>query len=280
MHDRTHQVYLKQHSLSAAVELRFAGPRHIRVLPAEAGHGVTFVRRDLPAGQGLFVARWHELSGSAPCATLGNPHGHELGGVAPLLGIFYLLGLDNARVEVHGAELPRLDGAGVPGLSRSIAAGLQTLDEPRDILVVRRPVRLRRGERWAELLPAVSPRMTVHLGEAGAPRRTTTVSMSLAHAVPRCSMSSGRVTDPGLVRGSRDALTVRQAALAGADDGRSGPGGRTRGILDVIGELALGGAPLVMHYRAGNPCCHLNAALVRLLVTDRAAWYTLSADAL
>jgi UDP-3-O-[3-hydroxymyristoyl] N-acetylglucosamine deacetylase len=280
---------IRQRTLSNPVTLngkaRGQRPASLRLGPAEPGSGIVLVRLDLPAGEGLFVPRWHELAPAADCVTLCNPQGHRLGALTDLLAALHGLGVDNVQAECDGSELPLIPGGALAFASAFLSAGIVDQPAPLDAMIIRRPVRLRRGDRWAELLPAPVPRVTVTL-DGDADERARTISTCLSPAIllrevastalhppchpdrfddgPREHTRPARIADPA--RGSRARHPPEQSTADGA---------LVRAVLNVFGHLALGGIPLIGHYRGNNPCCHLNAELLRLTFNDRNAWYPL-----
>src|SRR5262245_58110270 len=103
-----------QRTLKNPVEYRGIGLHSgkeikVRVRPAEAGNGVTFVRTDLDDQPEV---RAHGTNMKArqrrTCIQDGKA---EVYTCEHLLASLYALGIDNAVVEIDGEEVPGLDGA-------------------------------------------------------------------------------------------------------------------------------------------------------------------------
>jgi len=162
-------TYLReQYSLAAPtcyVGIGLHTGRHVtlRILPAGADHGIRFIRRDLPADENRFLARWDKVVGTVLSTTLGNRFGHCISTVEHLLAAFNGLGIDNAEVVLDGPEVPIVDGSAQPFVTALQNSGIKVLGVPRDVFVVRRPVRVQQGERWAELLPDRVPRISLSI---------------------------------------------------------------------------------------------------------------------
>ena len=76
--------------------------------------------------------------------------------VEHLLSAACALGVDNARVEVDGPELPAMDGSAAPFVYLLSSAGLYAQRAPRKIMRVTRTLSLSEGERYLCSLRAAS----------------------------------------------------------------------------------------------------------------------------
>ena len=129
--------------------------------PARAETGIVFVRSDLPRPVEI-PATPASLCRTHLATTLG--HGAEtVDTVEHLLAAFYGLGIDNARVEVEGPELPGMDGSSATFAHRIRAAGSFEQDVPRRVLRVRRPIEIRDGDRRIRAEPALGLRISYEI---------------------------------------------------------------------------------------------------------------------
>ena len=82
----------------------------VRVIPAEADHGIVFKRVDLNENN-LIKANFNNVSSARLCTTLENKKGVKVSTVEHLLAAFYIAGIDNALVEIDNEEVPIMDGS-------------------------------------------------------------------------------------------------------------------------------------------------------------------------
>src|SRR5262245_33998876 len=82
----------------------------LRVRPAPPGHGVTFVRTDLPGSPKVPCDVRHLVSRQRRTALQGE-NGAEVHTVEHFLSCCTALRLDNLVVEITGPECPGMDGS-------------------------------------------------------------------------------------------------------------------------------------------------------------------------
>ena len=141
---------LKQPVGCTGIGLHSAKPVRLRLLPAPAGHGIRFARVDVGVEIPADLAH---LSRQDHATTLSRD-GVSVDTVEHLLSALFALGVDDARVEVDGAEIPILDGSAAPFVILIHEAGLRPHHEARQYLKVLKPVEVTRGNKWARLVPA------------------------------------------------------------------------------------------------------------------------------
>src|SRR5262249_29153358 len=114
---------------------------NITLLPAPAAHGIVFVRTDLPTRTEIpAVARY--VVNTELATTLGRD-GSEIATVEHLLAAMSGLGIDNARIELDGPEVPIMDGSAAPFAYLIRSAGVRVLDAPSSFAAVKNPSSVR-----------------------------------------------------------------------------------------------------------------------------------------
>jgi UDP-3-O-[3-hydroxymyristoyl] N-acetylglucosamine deacetylase / 3-hydroxyacyl-[acyl-carrier-protein] dehydratase len=134
-----------QQTVSGSAELTGSGlhtgtPARIRFLPAEAGTGIRFRRTDLEGSPEVPVSL-DNIRGTELGTTLGEGEA-EVKTVEHLLAAVGAVGLDNAVIEIHGPEVPIMDGSFRPFLDALLGAGLREQDAPARVWKVSAPVSL------------------------------------------------------------------------------------------------------------------------------------------
>jgi len=252
----------------------------MRLVPAPADTGIVFRRTDLDffpiEAHGHNVAR-------VSYATSLMKKGVLLSTTEHVLAAIYSCGIDNVFVDVDAIELPILDGSAEPFIEMLDAAGIR---------------RLRRKRRYLKLLKSVEVvedgrRIAIYPGDEFAVRcyvdfphplvGKQEVEMVVNAEAFRRVLSRARTfcfesdIEPlramGLIRGG----SLENAIVLTKDGMLNGPlrypdeFGRHK-ALDLIGDLALVGLPLLGRVEAHKAGHALHTQLVSRLLADRSAW--------
>lgn len=264
-------------------------PVRVEFRPAPVGSGITFVRDDLVGSvDDPSVAA---VIGSRQPATrrtvLRGAGGAEVAMVEHVLATLSGLGIDNCEVGVTAAEMPGCDGSAAPFVDAIDAVGVAEQAAPYQPLVVSRPVRCGEKQSWVEARPPMGPGLSIEYrldyGVDSAIGRQWLVVQVDPDAF-RYEVAAARtflleseakaLTEQGLGRHVRpsDLLIFRDRAATDTDRApidnplRYADECVRHKILDVVGDLALAGRPIVGHVVA---CCsghRLNGDLVEQLI--------------
>lgn len=152
-----------QHTLGASFErsgvgLHSGASVQVRVLPAEPGQGRYFVRVDLPGGPEI-PAHVSRVSQTVLSTELAQGES-RVRTVEHLLSALAGLGVDNARIEVDGVELPLLDGSALEWVAAIAQVGVVPQAVARSRLTVSEPIWVCQGDAFVAALPAPAPRLT------------------------------------------------------------------------------------------------------------------------
>ena len=121
----------------------------LTLLPAPADHGIVFRRTDL----GFDIpATFDRVIDTTLCTVIGEGAA-RVGTVEHLLAALSGAGVDNALIEVDGPEVPIMDGSAAPFSFLVECAGVVSLNTPRKVIEILRPVRVSDGLAFAELRP-------------------------------------------------------------------------------------------------------------------------------
>src|ERR687898_3121873 len=149
----------QQTTLRAPVTLSGCGVHsgdEVRVVlhPAEANHGIVFLRTGLSGGRDRLIdARHVAVSATELCTVIGERESGAVATIEHLMSAFYGLGIDNALVEIDGPEVPILDGSAAPFVEAIDRAGIVAVNAQRRYLKVLKTVRVACGKAFAELRP-------------------------------------------------------------------------------------------------------------------------------
>ena len=130
------------------IGLHTGEPCAVSLGPGAADSGLVFVRnhKEIPA-------RAEFVTEAKRGVRLGEGS-HSILLVEHLLAALHGLGVDNARIEVEGPELPAGDGSALPFVRLIRQAGIAAADGQRKPLLVRQPLWVGEGDRYLIALPA------------------------------------------------------------------------------------------------------------------------------
>lgn len=295
----------RQTTISKSVSMQGVGlhtgvETRLTFLPAEPGHGITFVRTDLENSPEIKADLDHVIDLERG-TTIGVDN-VRINTVEHVLSAISGLELDNVIVQLDNVEPPVMDGSIKPFVDLLIEAGTQTQDAEREYLEIKTPIFYSEPDRGIDLvvLPSDTLRITFlvdyknpalgtqytslvslkdEFAEEFAPARTFCFLSELA-MLKKQNLIRGGSLDTAIVicdNGKTQADVDELAALFGIKE--HVPIG-TSGILadmplrfhnepvrhkaaDLIGDLALIGVPLKAHVLAARSGHRANVALAR-----------------
>lgn len=273
----------------SGVGLHHGVPVRMTLGPAASGTGVVFIRADLDGFE--IPADWRSVA-KVSYATSLMRQGVLLSTTEHLLSTFYALGIDNVRVEIDNLEVPIIDGSSARFVEMIREVGVKRQRKPRRYLRPTRPVEAVEGEKRIRVEPADRFEL---LCETHFPHPLVG-SQSLETVVESDSYATeiapartfgferdlAQMRDMGLIRGA----SLDNAVCFG-EGGVLNPGGLRfpdepcrHKALDLIGDLALLGRPLLGRVEAHLAGHALHTALVRKIHADPSCYELLTADAL
>ncbi|MBI4549352.1 MAG: UDP-3-O-[3-hydroxymyristoyl] N-acetylglucosamine deacetylase [Candidatus Omnitrophica bacterium] len=115
-------------------------PASVKIHPAAAGTGIVFVRTDQDPKLEIraVIENVDVQQGQGRQTTLRSGE-VKIRTIEHLMAALFGAGIDNARVEIEGEELPGLDGSAAEYLELLKGAGLAAQDLPRQVWVVDKP---------------------------------------------------------------------------------------------------------------------------------------------
>jgi UDP-3-O-[3-hydroxymyristoyl] N-acetylglucosamine deacetylase len=262
-------------------------PARLTLSPAEAGTGIVFATRD---GDNPIAAHWTNVR-STRLRTEIAAGAARVSTIEHLMAAFAGLGVDNALVEIDESEVPALDGSALPFVAAIRQAGIARLGASRRVIKIVETVRLSDGAGWAEFAPTNRGclDLDVEIAFPGAIGRQR-IALPLTSPIFGREIASARSF--GFLRDAEQLW--RQGLALGASlencvifdgdrvlnpQGLRFPNEMARHkMLDVIGDLALAGAPIHGAFRSYRGGHGLNLALIERLMTTPSA-YVMSKDA-
>lgn len=269
------------------VGLHTGAPVTMTIRPAPANHGILFVRTDTPDPVEI-PARAEFVIDSELSTALGKG-GVKVGTVEHVLAALSGLGIDNARIEVDGPEVPIMDGSAAPFAYLIRTAGIRVQDQAKRFLVVKKQVTVSDGDKEATLSPANRFRIdcTIDFKHPLISDQSFTMEFSdraFAREVSR-ARTFGFLRDVemlkkhGLARGGslENAIVVDEFSILNPDGLRFPDEFVRHKVLDAMGDLSLLGQPVIGHLKLVKSGHALHQKLVRKVLSDRASFVVVQA---
>jgi UDP-3-O-[3-hydroxymyristoyl] N-acetylglucosamine deacetylase len=250
----------------------------MRLKPAPADFGMRFSRVDLP-GSPLVAARYDRVVQTELATTLDS-NGVRVSTTEHLLAALLCSGVDNVLVELDGPEVPIFDGSAVGYLSLLKKAGLMEQGSPRRVLKVIQSVTVRHGDSFVKVRPADRLEIcyTIDFSHPLVGRQTSRWSYdptSFARDIAGARTfgflrdlnrlhNSGRALGGSLA----NAMVFDDSNLLNRDGFRLPDECARHKVLDLIGDIALAGWPILGQFEAYKAGHALHNRLLRKLLAD------------
>jgi UDP-3-O-[3-hydroxymyristoyl] N-acetylglucosamine deacetylase len=261
----------------------------IRILPAPPSTGIVFIRTDLDGFP--IPASWRHVQ-KVSYATSLMRQGVLISTTEHLLSVFYSMSVDNAFVEIDNLEVPILDGSGQPFVELIRSAGIKHSRKLRRYFRIRRPVSVELGDKRITILPSDRFLLTcdVFFPHPLVGRQVLDIEVTperyAAEIAPARTFGFeyelDQMRNMGLIRGAS-----LENAVCFDRDSVLNPGGLRypdeccrHKALDLIGDLALIGKPLLGHVIAEKAGHAMHFALVNRIMQDPTLYEILSFDQL
>lgn len=135
-------------------------PSKMTFYPAEANSGIVFVRADL-LHKPEFKAVYNMVVDTRNCTCLGNAQKEVVSTIEHIMAALYILGVDNARIEVTNPETPIMDGSAKVFYEQLKNVPLKELPAKRKYLKVLREVEFA-DDKGAKVILQPSDKLHIH----------------------------------------------------------------------------------------------------------------------
>jgi UDP-3-O-[3-hydroxymyristoyl] N-acetylglucosamine deacetylase len=278
-----------QHTLQGPVVFEGVGVHtgahtKVRILPAAVDSGVVFVRTDVRGASRRVEARGETVCKTQLGTVIGNADGVTVSTIEHLMAALAMLGIDNARVELDGPEMPIMDGSAEPFVRLLDQAGRRGQDAARRFVEILAPVEVREGDKRASLSPSEGFEVAFEISFDNPVVGRQRVDLPMTERAFRSELADCRtfgflkdveaLRALGLARGGAlDNVVVIDGARILNPEGLRRPDEFVRHkALDAIGDLYVLGGPVIGRYEGVLAGHGLNNALVRALLARPDAW--------
>jgi UDP-3-O-[3-hydroxymyristoyl] N-acetylglucosamine deacetylase len=202
------------------------------------------------------------------------------------------MGVDNAYIEINNLEVPILDGSGLPFVELLRKAGLKAYRRRKRFLRIRRPVSVEANGKRISILPSDGFVLTCDvfydhpsIGRQSLEMEVTPERYAEEIAPARTfgfEHELGQMRDMGLIRGASldNAICFNHIKVQNPGGLRFEDECCRHKALDLIGDLALMGRPLLGHVIAERAGHAMHAALVARIMSDPTLYEVITFDQL
>jgi UDP-3-O-[3-hydroxymyristoyl] N-acetylglucosamine deacetylase len=254
------------------------------IMPAAENHGIVFVRVDRTQGDKIIPALWHYVVDTQLCTVIGNKDGATVGTIEHLMSALRGCGIDNARIEINGPEVPAMDGSADPFVKAIERAGIMSQNAPRRAIRVLKNVSIEDNGKSVGLRPSEDSifegEIEFNHADIGHQRfETKLVNGNFKHDIAQ-ARTFGFLHEVEYMRSKGLALggSMDNAIVLGQDKVLNPDGLRfdnefiRHKLLDAIGDLYLAGGQILGHYDGVKAGHAMNNAVLHALFSDSSNW--------
>lgn len=285
------QTTLWSQTIVTGVGVHSGLPVTLTLGPAPVDAGYIFIRTGLDGPDRELHATAKSVIATEFATVLGDRDGPFISTAEHVLAALRGMGVDNATIEVDGPEVPIMDGSAAAFVAAIDQAGIVEQAARRRFIQVLKPVQVALGDSFGELRPhAAGFRAEIEINFANPVigRQSYVLDLnpqSFRRDVSRartfgCMNDVARLWSAGYALGASfdNSVVFDDDRLLNPDGLRYSDECARHKALDVVGDLALAGLPLLAAYRSVRGGHKLNHAVLSALMADRSAWRVVEAE--
>ena len=149
---KIYQQTIKKPIFFKGIGLHSGKISNVRLIPSEANQGIIFKRTDVKENN-IIKANFKNVTTTNLSTTLENSFGYKVSTVEHLLAAFYIVGIDNAIVEIDNEEIPIMDGSSKDFVEMLKKSGEKKLGTKRKFLKILKKVEFKEKEKTISIEP-------------------------------------------------------------------------------------------------------------------------------
>lgn len=274
-----------QHTVAAevscvGVSLHSGDMINMVIRPAAVGTGIVFIRTDIPGSNNAVAATFDAVVETTLGTTIANKFGVSVSTIEHLMAAIWGAGIDNARIELDGPEVPIMDGSSEPFIFLLDCAGRVQQRALRRVVEIVKEVRVEEGASVATISPSEHFVLEVEIAfnhkliarqSAVYDFSETTFKQSLARARTfGFARDVEKMRSMGLALGGslHNAIVVGDEEILNEGGLRYGDEFVRHKALDCVGDYFLAGAMLQGKVVTSRPGHGINNKLLRAIFAD------------
>ncbi len=287
------QTTLRDHTAVSGIGVHSGLAVTLTLHPADTDTGIVFIRNGRDGAPDREIrADFRAVTATEFATVLGDASGPLCSTAEHVLAALRGLGVDNAVVEVDGAEAPIMDGSAQPFIDAIDLVGLTTQNASRRYIEVLKPVRVAgKDGAHGELLPfarGFRVEAEIEFDDPLIGHQSLAIDVNpdtFRREVARARTFGfmrdvAKLWSAGYALGAsfENTLVVTENRVLNPEGMRFPDEFVRHKVLDAIGDLALAGAPLLALYRSLRGGHKLNHAVLSALMSDPTAWRVVEAE--
>ena len=124
----------------------------LTIKSAQPNNGIIFKRTDLKENN-IIIPGIFNVSSANFCTTISNDFGVSVSTIEHLMGALFILGVDNAVIEINNNEVPILDGSAKVFVEKITETGLEVSNQPIRIVKINKSINYVDGSKSISLEP-------------------------------------------------------------------------------------------------------------------------------
>jgi len=286
---------VKQRTLKTSVSVTGVGLHSgekvtLSLRPAPVNSGIVFRRVDVKPVEEI-QARAHSVHDTR-LSTCMEQNGGRVATIEHLMSALAGLGIDNAFVEMDGAEVPIMDGSAGTFIFLLQSAGIVEQSAAKKFIRIKKAVEVKQGDKWVRFEPYNGYKLTftINFAHPAFADSKQHVMVDLGEHSYIRDISRARtfgfmqdvehMRAQGLALGGSldNAIVMDDYRVLNADGLRFEDEFVKHKVLDAIGDLYLLGHAVIGAFSGFKSGHALNNALLRELLADEQAWEFVTFD--
>jgi len=146
---------LKQKTLSKPIEFKGVGLHtgekvKMKIFPSAPNSGIAFKRIDLKYNN-IVIPNVYNVVNTTLCTTISNEFGVKISTIEHLMAAMYVLGLDNALIELDSQEVPIMDGSAKNFADMIMATEFEVSDIPLKFIKMEKSVSINKDSKFIKI---------------------------------------------------------------------------------------------------------------------------------
>jgi UDP-3-O-[3-hydroxymyristoyl] N-acetylglucosamine deacetylase len=285
------QTTLRSLATVTGVGVHSGSSASLTIGPAPADAGYIFVRTGLDGPDREVAASSKSVVATEFATVLGDAQGPLVSTAEHVLAALRGMGIDNATIEVDGPEVPIMDGSAAAFVAAIDQAGIVEQSARRRYIQVLKPVQVTSGKSFGELRPHAGgfrAEVEIDFSNPLIGRQSYVLDLNpqtFRREISRartfgCMNDVSRLWTAGFALGAsiENSVVFDDDRVLNAEGLRYSDECARHKVLDVIGDLALSGLPLLGAFRSVRGGHKLNNAVLNALLADRSAYRVVEAE--
>ncbi|MGH1398239.1 MAG: UDP-3-O-acyl-N-acetylglucosamine deacetylase [Alphaproteobacteria bacterium] len=285
-----------QHTLKSDIKINGIGLHSgkditLTIRPAKPDSGITFIRTDVMDRDALIPALWDHVSNTQLCTVISNEDGVSVGTIEHVMSALRGCGIDNAILELNGAEVPIMDGSAMPFVEAIDSVGTCAQDAPRKVIKVLKEVSVEHDGKRVTLKPSDIETFTGEIEFSHPDIGNQKFETQLLNGNFRHDIAEARtfgflheveyMRKNGLALGGSpdNAIVLDTNKILNEEGLRFEDEFIRHKLLDAIGDLYLAGFPIIGAYDGVKAGHAINNEILHALFADKSAYEIVALDA-